>query len=114
MPHRPLGVLGVPSSAAAHAPGLERSPAAFRAAGLVRRLARPGGTVVDYGDTTVARWRHDPPERTNPHDVARVAAVLQEARAAVAAVLTAGHVPVVLGGECTVTLAVLAAAADLG
>ncbi|GEK19756.1 arginase family protein [Cellulomonas xylanilytica] len=114
MSERPLGILGVPSSAAAHAPGLERSPAALRAAGLVTALARSGRRVVDHGDTSVARWRADPPERTNPHDVARVAAVLQEARAATAAVLAAGHVPVVLGGECTVTLAVLAAAADAG
>ncbi|WP_081680642.1 arginase family protein [Cellulomonas sp. URHD0024] len=114
MSNRILGVLGVPSSAAAHAPGLERSPAAMRAAGLVPALERSGRRVVDHGDTSVARWRADPPERTNPHDVAQVATVLQEARAAVAPVLSAGHVPVVLGGECTVTIAVLAAAADLG
>jgi len=114
MSSRPLGILGVPSSAAAHAPGLERSPAALRAAGLVPALARTGRRVVDHGDTLPARWRHDPPERSNPHDVARVAAVLQDARAGVRSVLSAGHVPVVLGGECTVTLAVLAAAADLG
>ncbi|MDQ0373694.1 arginase family protein [Cellulomonas humilata] len=114
MPHRPLGVLGVPSSAAAHAPGLDRSPAALRAAGLVRALERTGRRVVDHGDTASARWRPDPPERTNPHDVARVAVVLQEAREALGTVLSAGHVPVVLGGECTVTLAVVAASADAG
>lgn len=111
---RDLGLLGVPSSAAAHAPGLERAPAALRAAGLVPALEAAGRRVVDHGDTTVARWRHDPPARTLPHDVDRVAAVLQEARAAVLGVLAAGHVPLVLGGECTVTLAVLAAAADAG
>lgn len=104
----------MPSSAAAHAPGLERSPAALRAAGLVPALERSGRRVVDHGDTTPARWRPDPPERTNPHDVDRVATVLQEARSALAPVLAAGQVPVVLGGECTVTLAVLAACADAG
>lgn len=110
----PLGLLGVPSSAAAHAPGLERSPAALRAAGLVTALTARGRAVVDHGDTAVARWRHDPPTRTVPHDVDPVAAVLQEARAAVLGVLAAGHVPLVVGGECTVSLAVLAAAADAG
>ncbi|MDC7121821.1 arginase family protein [Cellulomonas fimi] len=110
----PLGLLGVPSSAAAHAPGLERAPAALRAAGFVDALAAAGRDVVDHGDTSVARWRHDAPARTVPHDVVRVADVLQEARAAVLGVLAAGHVPLVLGGECTVTLAVLAAAADAG
>ncbi len=104
----------MPSSAAAHAPGLDRSPAALRAAGVVAALELSGRRVVDHGDTASARWRPDPPERTNPHDVARVAAVLQEARTAVGSVLSAGHLPVVLGGECTVTLAVLAAHADRG
>ncbi|AEE46265.1 arginase family protein [Cellulomonas fimi] len=110
----PLGLLGVPSSVAAHAPGLERGPAALRRAGLVATLRAAGRDVVDHGDTAVARWRHDPPGRTVPHDVHRVVEVLQEARAATRAVLDAGHVPVVVGGECTVTLAVLAAAVDAG
>lgn len=110
----PLGLLGVASSAAAHAPGLERAPAALRTAGLVAALAAAGRDVVDHGDTSVARWRHDPPVRTVPHDVDRVAAVLQETRAAVLGVLAAGHVPLVVGGECTVTLGVLAAAVDAG
>ncbi|QHT55938.1 arginase family protein [Cellulomonas sp. H30R-01] len=110
----PLGLLGVPSSAAAHAPGLERAPAALRAAGLVDALGAAGRDVVDHGDTTPARWRHDAPARTVPHDVDRVAAALQEARAAMVDVLAAGHVPLVVGGECTVMLAVLAAAADAG
>jgi arginase len=49
-----------------------------------------------------------------PHDVHRVVQVLQEARGATRAVLDAGRVPLVVGGECTVTLAVLAAAVDAG
>jgi arginase family enzyme len=34
-----FGLLGVPSSAAAHGPGQERAPAALRRAGLPARLA---------------------------------------------------------------------------
>ncbi|MEN0128755.1 MAG: arginase family protein [Brevundimonas sp.] len=109
-----LGLLGVPSSAAAHAPGLERAPAALREAGIVGALEVAGRTVVDHGDTGVARWRHDPPARTDPHDVDRVVGVLAEARDALAPVLSAGHVPLVLGGECTVTIALLAAMAEAG
>ena len=110
----PVGVLGVPSSAAAHGPGLERLPEALRAAGLVPALQGCGLTVVDHGSTTLARWRPDAPTRTNPHDVLRVAGVLREARAALEPLLAAGHWPVVVGGECTVTIAVLAALADAG
>jgi len=109
-----LGLLGVPSSAAAHAPGLERAPAALRAAGIVGALEAVGRTVVDHGDTAVARWRHDAPTRTDPHDVDRVVGVLAEARDALAPVLHAGHVPLVLGGECTITIALLAAMAEAG
>jgi len=107
----PLGLVGVPSSVAAHAPGLERAPAALRRAGLLDAL---GDLVVDHGDTSLARWRHDPPRRGSPHDVERVAEVLQEARAAVGGVLAHGHRPLVLGGECTLILAVVAAFADTG
>jgi len=114
MSNRTLGVLGVPSSAAAHAPGLERSPAALRSAGLLTALEASGRTVIDHGDTPQARWRPDPPERSNPHDVARVRAGLQDVREALGPVLASGQLPVVLGGECTVTLAVLAAAAVAG
>jgi arginase len=114
MPARPqaLGILGVPSSVGAHAPGLERAPAALRAAGLVDALRRGGREVVDHGDTPPERWRHDPPTTTNPHDAARVADVLSRARARLGPVLAAGQAPLVLGGECTVTLAVVAACAD--
>ncbi|GIG20503.1 arginase [Cellulomonas chitinilytica] len=110
-PGTPLGLVGIPSSVAAHAPGLERAPAALRAAGLADALGVP---LVDHGDTPVARWRHDPPRDESPHDAERVAEVLQEARAAVRGVLAHAHRPLVLGGECTVTLAVLAAFADAG
>ncbi|MDM7831365.1 arginase family protein [Cellulomonas edaphi] len=111
---RMLGVLGVPSSAAAHAPGLERGPAALREAGLLPALRAAGRDAVDHGDTSSARWRHDSPARTCPHDVERVAGVLGEARAALSALLAAGHAPLVLGGECTVTIALMAALADAG
>jgi arginase len=109
-----VGLLGVPSSAAAHAPGLDRLPAALRAAGLVTALEGRGVTVVDHGDTPTARWRPDPPTRTNPHDATRIADGLLAVRAALAPLLAADHWPLVVGGECTVSIAVLAAMADAG
>ena len=57
-----LGLLGVPSSAAAHGPGQEKAPAALRRAGLPERLVAAGVHVVDYGDLPVVRWR---PTRTS-------------------------------------------------
>jgi hypothetical protein len=42
-----LGMLGVPSSAAAHGPGQERAPAALRAACLPRRLSEAGLVITE-------------------------------------------------------------------
>ena len=51
-----FGLLGVPSSAAAHGPGQEKAPAALRQAGLPERLTAAGARVMDYGDLPVVRW----------------------------------------------------------
>jgi arginase len=108
-----LGILGVPSSAAAHGPGQERAPAALRAAGLPRLLSEYGLAVADYGDLPVVRWRPDR-RRRRPHNLQAVLGVLRETAARVGTVLADGRVPLVLGGECTVTIAVLAACLDHG
>jgi arginase len=129
---RHWGVLGVPSSRAAHWPGLEKGPAALRAAGVVEALAAAGASVADHGDRPVARWRAGAPAAGGaagtvrgsgtvprgsgvarppaPHDVEGVAAVLRDAREALAGVLAAGETPLVLGGECTLAIPLVAAA----
>jgi arginase len=48
-----FGLLGVPSSAAAHGPGQEKAPAALRGAGLSERLTVAGMGIVDYGDLRI-------------------------------------------------------------
>ena len=108
-----LGLLGVPSSAAAHGPGQEKAPAALRRAGLVERLTAAGVRLADYGDLPPARWRPDPDQR-RPHNLRAVVGVLGEASRGVGAVLADGRAPLVLGGECTVTIAVMSAFRDRG
>jgi arginase len=64
-----FGLLGVPSSAAAHGPGQEKAPAALRQAGLSEQLAAAGVHLVDYGDLPGGvRWRPDPHQR-RPQDL---------------------------------------------
>lgn len=109
----PIGLIGVPSSAAAHWPGQEKAPQALRSAGLVELLRQAGHDVVDYGDRPVARWRPHPQER-RPHDLSRILDVLRDAREQVGAVFAAGRTPLVIGGECSVSIAVVAAALDGG
>lgn len=121
---RHWGVLGVPSSRAAHWPGLEKGPAALRAAGLVDALAAAGASVTDHGDRPVARWRAGGEGSAGAgargagtaHDVEGVVAVLRDARDALARVLAAGETPLVVGGECTLAIPLVAVAAhgDVG
>lgn len=100
-------LVGVPSSAGGHTPGMDLGPAAIREAGLARLLRAAGDEVVDGGDVRGFRRRPDPAhlDRQNIQEVARVA---DETATAVATVLAAGRVPLVLGGDCTVTVGVVA------
>jgi arginase len=108
-----LGLLGVPSSSAAHWPGQEKAPGALRAAGLTALLSETGHKVIDHGDRPVARWRPHPHQR-RPHDLTRTLEVLRDARSQVAAIFRAGQIPLVVGGECTLTIAVVSAAIEAG
>jgi arginase family enzyme len=101
-----FGLLGVPSSAAAHGPGQKKAPAALRRAGLSERLAAAGVPVVDYGDLPVVRWRPDRHQR-RPHNLQAVLGVLRETTGRVGAILADGRIPLVLGGECSVTVDVI-------
>ncbi len=112
-PRRGWGVLGVPSSAAAHWPGLEKGPRALRDAGLVEALRSAGLSVVDHGDRPEARFRAAR-SATEPNDVGRVVEVVRDAAGAIGEVVAAGRRPLVLGGECTLTVALVSAYAAAG
>lgn len=103
------GLLGVPSSAAAHWPGQEKGPLALREAGLLGLLREAGLEVDDYGDRPVVRWRPHPTER-RPHNLSQVLDVLTDARTYVSRIIDAGRIPLVLGGECTLAIALYSAA----
>jgi arginase len=103
----PLGVIGVPSSAGAYAPGQEKAPAALRAAGLLERLAAASIKVVDHGDTPVWRWRPDPAHRRAQNLPAVVQSAAQAA-GRVRAALAGDEAVLVLGGDCTVGLGTIA------
>lgn len=72
-----LGVIGVPTSAAAFAPGQELAPAALRDAGLPARLSEQGFEVRDHGDREVWRWRPDRGQR-RAQNASKVAEIVRE------------------------------------
>jgi arginase len=102
-----VAVIGAPTSVGAHSPGQEQAPAALRAAGL---LQRPPG-ALDLGDTTLRRWAPDR-EHRRAQNAAAVAAAAGEVRDLVAR--RAGRRALVLGGDCTVELGVVAAVEGAG
>jgi len=102
-----LGLIGVPSSAGAHGPGQEKAPAALRQAGLLGALREAGLTVDDLGDLPLVRFEPDARNRKQ-QSVAQVAAVVDRVAGAVAAARQRGLVPLILGGDCTITVGVVA------
>jgi len=105
---RTIGYAGVPTSLGSYSPGQEKAPKAFRDAGFLEMLRKEGLTVVDYGDLPVRRWR---PDKKNPlaQHWEAVAACVRETEAHLAEAVKQGHIPVVIGGNCTIELGVVAA-----
>jgi arginase len=102
-----VGLIGVPTSMGAFAPGQEKGPRALREAGLVGHLSRGGLRVEEHGDGRIRRWR---PDRTNRHaqNAAAVAEVARETAGRVGEAARAGHLPLVVGGDCTIELGTVA------
>jgi arginase len=110
---RTIGIIGVPSSAGAYAPGQEQAPGALRSAGLPDRLRAYGAEVIDHGDSPIWRWR---PDRARPR-AQNLAAVVDQATTTahrVREVLAQGQLALVLGGDCTVELGTVAGHLLLG
>lgn len=106
-----LHVVGAATSAGAHGPGQELAPQTFRRYGLVERLTDEGLEVRDHGDVVRLRMRPDPEHRQ----------LCSADRVVAAARLVAAHVQdildgdpsdriLVLGGDCTIQLGVVAGA----
>jgi arginase len=110
---RRVSILGVPSSAGSHNPGQEKAPAAWRAAGLAEALRQAGLDVEDRGDLPAAPFRPVPPA-DGLRDVERVVTVARRVADEVTAIRGGGRLPLVLGGDCTITLGVLAGFGEAG
>jgi arginase len=102
-----LSVIGVPSSAGSYAAGQDQAPAALRYAGLIEALTDAGLLVRDHGDLPEQIWR---PDRQQPfaQNAAQVTACLQELAHRLGPLFADGDTVLVLGGNCTIALAVVA------
>jgi arginase len=102
-----IGIIGAASSAGARRTGQERGPQALRQAGLLERLEDAGLDVVDLGDLPLVAYQPDP-DHPNAQNLHLVSAVARQLADRVEGCARAGMKPIVLGGDCTITLGVLA------
>ncbi|MBI1737800.1 MAG: arginase family protein [Acidobacteria bacterium] len=103
-----IALIGAPTSAAAHGPGNEKAPAALRAAGLVERLNAAGFMVNDLGDIETQLFQQDD-ESPRARNLDGVVRALNALRPKVEEAAKSGALPLVLGGDCTIALATVAA-----
>jgi len=102
-----IALLGAPTSAAALFPGHEQAPRALRDAGLVDRLRSIGYEVFDHGDDPVqlSQPDNDSPRARN---VSAVLKSLEALKPRVEIAVKSGALPLILGGDCSIALAVVA------
>jgi arginase len=105
---RTVSIVGVPSSAGSYAAGQELGPAALRSAGLIETLHEAGLEVHDEGDLPLQVWR---PDRVNPRaqNLGQVTECVGALNARLVPLLSSDQILLVLGGNCTVALGVVAA-----
>ena len=103
-----ISVVGVPSSAASYAAGQDLAPAALRSAGLLEQLIASGLEVHDDGDLPHQAWS---PDRDHPlaQNAGQATVSVQQLADRLHPLLTRGDIALVIGGNCTIALGVVAA-----
>jgi arginase len=100
-------LLGSATSAATLRTGLERAPAALRAAGIADRLKGAGFQVADHGDTATYLFQPDD-EHPRARNVSAILKSLNDLRPRVEVAVKSGALPLILTGDCISVLAVIA------
>ena len=101
-----VSLIGVPLDLGADRRGVDMGPGAIRHAGLCARLQSNGYAVCDRGDISVAR-----PAEAGDHKLKYLEEIMRVNKllcTAVDAVMTAGHFPVVLGGDHSIAIGTIA------
>jgi len=104
-----IALIGAPSSAAGFAPGMEKAPAALRAAGLIEKLQSIGYEVTDFGDC-VPRLFADDDEHKRARNIPEIVAGLNDLKPRAELAAKSGGLILVLGGDCVQTVALLTGA----
>jgi arginase len=106
-----IHLIGVPLDLGAGRRGVDMGPSAIRIAGVRERLARLGYQVTDTGDVPVPIPESADPGDPKAHYLPQIAEVAAELAGRVAAALRAGAIPLVLGGDHSLSIGSIAGAA---
>ncbi len=104
-----IALIGAPTSAAAFTAGHERAPAALREAGLISRLQSAGFEVTDLGDCVTQISKPDE-EHPRARNIPALVAALNDLKPRIEIAVKSGALPLIIGGDCSIALATVAAA----
>ena len=99
-------IIGAPTALGTVYPGLEKAPVFLRSLGLIDALKQAGNEVVDEGDLPTEYWR---PDINNPdaQNIGLIADYALQVADRVDNIVQSDNVPIVIGGDCTITLGVV-------
>lgn len=107
----PVHIIGVPLDLGGNRRGTDMGPSAFRIAGIREKLAAMGRTVVDKGDILTPIPEIKGPGDLHKRYVKDIARVCQKLYQTALASFDEGALPVVLGGDHSLSAGSVAAAA---
>ncbi len=99
-----VAVIGVPLAYGASMAGVELGPAALRVAKLNRRIAQLGYKVRDLGDLDVEEEQAPPSPGDKLKHLREISGACKELAQKTEEVLTAGELPLVLGGDHSIAI----------
>jgi arginase len=111
-PRPPVHILGVPLDLGGGRRGVDMGPSAVRIAGLGERLATLGYTVVDKGDVPVPIPETQAPRDPRKRYIRDIARVCQRVYQHTRQSLNDGGVPIVIGGDHSLSAGSVGASAD--
>ncbi len=106
---RKVGILGVPLDLGSNRRGTDMGPSAVRYAGLAESLSAIGYTVRDFGNVSFPVVEQLPEGSSRVRYRDAIARIAEEVYEQVSTILGEGYLPVVLGGDHSLSLGTLSA-----
>ncbi|MBI4537993.1 MAG: arginase [Gemmatimonadetes bacterium] len=108
----PIGLISVPMDLGAGRRGVDMGPSAMRIAGVTQQLLQLGYDVKELGIVPVAGPETTEPGESGARYLSEIANVARRLKRLVGAALRAGCLPVVLGGDHSISIGTVSALAE--